>query len=86
MEQKGRVAWPVGGITTWAECLAVERSGSCPRYKAGRVDSTTGANRGNRRDPAESHSNFKEKSRLIFLPNYGCLESLSGQSRMPTGL
>ena len=33
------------------------------------------------------HSNsFKEKSRLIFLPNYGCLESLSGQSSMPTGL
>ena len=29
---------------------------------------------------------FKEKSRLIFLPNYGCLESLSGQSSMPTGL
>ena len=29
---------------------------------------------------------FKEKSRLILLPNYGCLESLSGQSSMPTGL
>jgi hypothetical protein len=29
---------------------------------------------------------FKEKSRLIVLPNYGCLESLSGQSSMPTGL
>jgi hypothetical protein len=57
-----------------------------PRYKADRADSTTGVIRGNRRDPAQSHSNFKEKSRLIFLPNYGCLESLSGQSSMPIGL
>jgi hypothetical protein len=29
---------------------------------------------------------LKEKSRLIFLPNYGSLESLSGQSSMPMGL
>ena len=29
MERPGRATWPRVGITTWEECLAVERSGSC---------------------------------------------------------
>jgi hypothetical protein len=35
MERPGRATWPRVGITTWEECLAVERSGRLPRYKAG---------------------------------------------------
>ena len=62
--------------------VPVERSETHCRFSI----TTAGVIRGNRRDPAQSHSNFKEKSRLIFLPNYGCLESLSGQSSMPSGL
>jgi hypothetical protein len=58
---------------------------SAEDYRRGRTGDA-GVMRGNRPDPAQFIPIFKEKSRLIFLPNYGCLESLSGQSSMPTGL
>ncbi len=58
---------------------------SAKDYRRGRTGDAR-VMRGNRPDPAQIHSSFKEKSRLIFLSNYGCLESLSGQSSKPTGL